>query len=109
MRTYPGQTRKPRRAAAAAEAAVLAPFLVFVFVVTVDFSRIFRQSVTVVDCARNGALYLSAPLVFRATAGNPQSTPVGFVLSADRLVTLQRTAAGSIDAVPLPQGYSHFR
>jgi thiamine-monophosphate kinase len=26
----------------------------------------------------------------------------------DRLVTLQRTA-GSIDAIPLPQGYSHFR
>ena len=29
--------------------------------------------------------------------------------TGDRLVTLQRTAAGSIDAVPLPQGYSHFR
>ena len=27
----------------------------------------------------------------------------------DRLVTLHRTAKGSIDAVPLPQGYSHFR
>ena len=27
----------------------------------------------------------------------------------DRLVTLQRAAAGSIDAAPLPQGYSHFR
>jgi len=29
--------------------------------------------------------------------------------TGDRLVTLQRAAAGSIDAVPLPQGYSHFR
>ena len=29
--------------------------------------------------------------------------------TGDRLVTLQRTACGSIDAVPLPQGYSHFR
>ena len=27
----------------------------------------------------------------------------------DRLVSLQRAAGGSIDAVPVPQGYSHFR
>ncbi len=29
--------------------------------------------------------------------------------TGDRLVTLQRAAAGSVDAVPLPRGYSHFR
>src|SRR5947199_345243 len=34
-----------------------------------------------------GALYLSAPLVHRATAENPGTTPVGFVLSPQRLVT----------------------
>jgi magnesium transporter len=39
--------------------------------------------------AEQGVLYLSAPLVHRATAGEPQTTPVGFVLAADRLVTVR--------------------
>src|SRR5713226_6280586 len=39
--------------------------------------------------AEHGVLYLSAPLVHRATAGEPQTTPVGFVLAADRLVTVR--------------------
>jgi magnesium transporter len=39
--------------------------------------------------AADGALYLSAPLVYRATAGDPQTTPVGFVLTPERLVTVR--------------------
>jgi magnesium transporter len=36
------------------------------------------------------ALYLSTPIVFRATAGDdPVSTPVGFVLSPERLITVR--------------------
>jgi magnesium transporter len=39
--------------------------------------------------AADGVLYLSAPLVHRADVGAPQTIPVGFVLTADRLVTLR--------------------
>ena len=37
--------------------------------------------------AHNGILYLSAPLVHRAIADDPQTTPVGFVLGPELLVT----------------------
>src|SRR5262245_32759821 len=51
---------RARRGAATVELAVLLPFLAFAFVVAVDFSRIFYCSLTVANCARNGALYGSA-------------------------------------------------
>ena len=38
---------------------------------------------------RNGAIYLSAPMLYRADADQPLTTPVGFVLSRDRLVTVR--------------------
>ncbi|HEY3910660.1 MAG TPA: magnesium transporter CorA family protein [Stellaceae bacterium] len=39
--------------------------------------------------ARNGALYLSAPLIYRSDSDQPVTTPVGFVLSRERLVTVR--------------------
>lgn len=48
-----------RRGAAAVELAVLLPFLVFLMVIAVDWARVFYFSVTVNDCARNGALFLA--------------------------------------------------
>ena len=39
------------------ELAIVLPFLCFLFVVAVDFARIFYFSLTVANCARNGALY----------------------------------------------------
>ena len=50
---------RSRRAAAAVEFAVLAPFLVFLFVIAVDWARVFYYSIAVKNCARNGALYMS--------------------------------------------------
>jgi Flp pilus assembly protein TadG len=50
-----------RRAAAAVELAVLLPFLMFLFVIAVDWSRVFYDSVIVTNCARNGALYACDP------------------------------------------------
>jgi magnesium transporter len=38
---------------------------------------------------RDGALYLSAPLIFRAQSEMPLATPVGFVLTRERLVTVR--------------------
>ena len=53
-----GQSRK---GAAVVELAVLAPLLVFLFVVAVDFARVFYFSLTLTNCARAGALYASDP------------------------------------------------
>ena len=38
---------------------------------------------------RNGAIYLSAPLIYRADSDQPLTTPVGFVLTRDRLITVR--------------------
>jgi magnesium transporter len=37
----------------------------------------------------NGALYLSAPLVYRADSDDPQATPVGFILTQQHFITVR--------------------
>src|ERR1700732_5215034 len=39
--------------------------------------------------SRDGSLYLSTPLIYRAQSDLPLSTPVGFVLTPDRLITVR--------------------
>src|SRR5690348_12508894 len=39
--------------------------------------------------AEKDALYMSAPLIYRADSNEPVATPVGFVLTADRLITVR--------------------
>ncbi len=63
--------RPARPAAATVELAVLAPFLVFLFVAVLDYGRIFYDSLTIENCARNGALYGSDPI---AAAESPYSS-----------------------------------
>ena len=38
---------------------------------------------------RDGVLYLSAPLIYSADSDQPTTTPVGFVLSRERLITVR--------------------
>jgi magnesium transporter len=38
---------------------------------------------------RNGALYLSAPVIYRSGSDQPLATPVGFVLTRERLITVR--------------------
>jgi Flp pilus assembly protein TadG len=45
------------------ELAILLPLLVFLFVITVDFARIYYFSLTLQNCARAGAMYASDPHV----------------------------------------------
>src|SRR5688500_14469174 len=59
--TQPRRFRGRRRGAAVVELAVLLPLLVFLFVIAVDFARIFYYSVTLTNCARAGAMYASDP------------------------------------------------
>jgi magnesium transporter len=40
---------------------------------------------------QNGAIYLSAPVVYRSDADQPLTTPVGFVLTRERLITVRFT------------------
>jgi Flp pilus assembly protein TadG len=51
--------------------AVLLPLLVFLFVIAVDFARIFYFSQIIENCARQGALYASDP---KAPASNLYSS-----------------------------------
>jgi Flp pilus assembly protein TadG len=51
--------RKTRRGAATVELAVLLPVLAFLFVIGVDWSRIFYTTMTIENAARNGAYYAS--------------------------------------------------
>jgi len=55
-----------RRAAAVTEMAILLPVVAFLFLVAVDFCRVFNCTQTVRGCARAGALYAS---------GNAQADP----------------------------------
>jgi Flp pilus assembly protein TadG len=56
-----------RDGAAAAELAILLPFLAFVFVIGVDWARVFYYSQVIENCARNGAMYAADP---KAPANN---------------------------------------
>jgi hypothetical protein len=74
------------------ELAILLPFLTFLFVLGVDWGRVFYYSVTVNNCARNGAFYASDPyatvhspytdLTSAALADAPNLTPQPTVTSA---------------------------
>lgn len=50
-----------RHGVAAVELAFVLPLLAFLFVIAVDYGRAFYCALTVTNCARNGALYLSDP------------------------------------------------
>jgi magnesium transporter len=53
----------------------------------------------------DGTLYLSAPLVHRSTAVDPQTTPVGYMLSPERLVTVRfEPLTAFITFAPAAQG-----
>jgi Flp pilus assembly protein TadG len=45
--------------AAAVELAALLPLLAFLFLITLDFGRVFYYTITIDNCVHNGALYAS--------------------------------------------------
>jgi Flp pilus assembly protein TadG len=53
--------RLRRRAAAAAELALLLPTIVLLFVIAFDFCRVFHYYSVLTNCARAGAVYASDP------------------------------------------------
>ena len=51
--------RRSRAGAATVELAVLLPVLCFLFVIAIDYARVFYYSLTMENAARNGAYYAS--------------------------------------------------
>jgi Flp pilus assembly protein TadG len=54
-----GRSADRRRGAALVELAIILPVLAVLAVITVDAARLFFHHLTIVNCARNGALYES--------------------------------------------------
>jgi Flp pilus assembly protein TadG len=88
MKRYRNTTS--RSGASAVELALLLPFLVFLFVITIDFGRVYYYSLTLTNCARDGALYASDPVT-------QQHSPYS-VLNADG-VTVNLNASVPIAAL----------
>ena len=59
MHLQPKSVRE-RRGTATVELAVIAPFLVLLVVVGVDFARVYYHNLTLINAAHTGALYASA-------------------------------------------------
>ena len=59
-----------RSAVAAAELAILLPFLLLMFGVALDFCRVFYASQTIQNCAYAGALYASGQASPRPSLGS---------------------------------------
>ena len=66
-RRHRGGVSRSCRGMAAVELAVVFPPLLLIFMGAVDYSRVFYDSVTVANCARNGALYASDPTFAAST------------------------------------------
>ena len=60
--------RTVRKGAQVVEFAIVLPFIAFMFVIAVDWARVFYYSIAVRNCARNGALYLSQQQSARTTS-----------------------------------------
>ena len=85
--------RVVRKGAQAVELAVLLPFLSFMFVLAVDWARIFYYSITVTNCARNGALYLACQQSAKTTSSPyTDSGLVNLYVNAPSPVTAAATA-----------------
>ena len=101
------RTHRPRRCGqrwgtAAVELAVLLPFLMLLFVLAVDFARVFYCSLTVTNCARAGALYASDPV---AAAESPFTSLQSAALSDATNLSPQPTVTSQQGTDSLGQPY----
>jgi Flp pilus assembly protein TadG len=67
MRHRPSHRPDRRPGAASVELALVLPILALLFLIAVDFARLYYHYTIVTNCARNGALYASDP------AASPES------------------------------------
>jgi Flp pilus assembly protein TadG len=97
--------RAPRRGAATVELALLLPFLVFMFVVAIDYCRVFYLTQIVNNCARNGAVYLTDPVgasqspYANVTAAAVADAPVNLQTQMTVTTTTSTDSTGTYTAV----------
>jgi Flp pilus assembly protein TadG len=77
-----------RRGASTVELAVLLPFLALLFVIALDWSRLFYAAVVIDNCARNAAMYASDPY---STTQSPYSSVTAAALADAPNLTPQPT------------------
>jgi Flp pilus assembly protein TadG len=92
-----------RRAVAAVELAILLPFLMLVFVVGIDFARVFYSCVTLTNCARNGALYGSTDPIHAADTASIQAAALVDASNLSPAPTVTSTTGTDADGHPCVQ------
>jgi Flp pilus assembly protein TadG len=94
-----GPKRQPRRGAAAVELAILLAPLTFLLMMAIDFARVFFPTMTVTNCARNGALYGSDPAgVSKYASVTDAALADGTSLSNPALTSSNVASASGTDA-----------
>ena len=92
-----------RKGAQVAELAILLPFLAFMFVIVIDWARIFYYSIAVTNCARNGAmLYARQQSATTTTAPYTDDGLVNLYLSASPDPVTAAALADASDLSPAP-------
>ena len=99
------RVRPSRRGVAAVELALLLPFLSLLFVITLDWARVFYFSIVVDNCTRNGALYAVDPYstfhgrytdsTQSALADAPSVTPTPVVVVTNGMNQVTTPATGA--------------
>jgi Flp pilus assembly protein TadG len=79
LATNCGPPRRP--GAAAAEMAIWLPFLALMFVISVDFCRVYYASQTIQNCATAGAMYASGTSTANPTDPSAQDAAVQAALA----------------------------
>jgi len=86
-----------RKGAAAAELAILLPFLMFMAIITTDWARCLKMTLAANAAARNGALYASDP-IYAATSPYTSTTDAALSEFKDVTPTPTVTQQSSTDA-----------
>jgi Flp pilus assembly protein TadG len=89
------QVKKRRRGAAAVELAVLLPLLMFLLVIAIDYGRIFYYSLTLENCARNGALLGSNVSSYQTPYGSIQQAAIADGANLDPPLTTDNVAVAN--------------
>ena len=98
-----GSRHSVRKGVQVLEFAVLLPFLAFMFVIVIDWARIFYYSITVTNCARNGAMYYArAQSATTTTAPYTDDGLVNLYLNASPDPVTAAALADASDLAPAP-------
>jgi Flp pilus assembly protein TadG len=97
------RARRCRPAVAAVELAVLLPFLAFLFVIGIDFARVFYYSVTVTNAARNGAVYGSQDAAHVADTAGIQAAALADATNLSPAPAVSSTTTTDADGNPCVQ------